>query len=62
MIDRILELQSLIMDMPNLEALWYEVKELKEILKYPYIVTKKLQWNNLTPGVFYIEWKSLITA
>ncbi|CAL1548712.1 unnamed protein product, partial [Lymnaea stagnalis] len=42
------------------DAEWEEVKELEALLRYPYAVTKTLQSADLTPGIFYKEWKSLM--
>ena len=55
MIERILQLKSILSDMANpdltmSDAHWEQVKNLKEILSYPFLVTKKLQCSNLTPG------------
>ena len=65
MIERILELKSILSDMANHDLTmsnvqWDQVKSLKELLYYPYIVTKKLQCSNLTPGSFIKEWNMLI--
>lgn len=35
-------------------------QKLEEILRQPFLVTKKLQAEDLTPGTFYKEWKELI--
>ena len=65
MIKRILQLKSILSDMANpdltmSDAHWEQVENLKEILSYPFLVTKKLQCSNLTPGLFLKEWKMLI--
>ena len=65
MIERILQLKSILSDMANPDLTmsddhWEQVENLKEILSYPFLVTKKLQCSNLTPGSFLKEWKMLI--
>ena len=62
MIERILQLKSILSDMANPDLTmsddhWEQVENLKEILSYPFLVTKKLQCSNLTPGSFLKEWK-----
>ena len=41
------------------DSKWDEVKELFEMLKYPFLATKQMQAANLTPGSVLKEWKSL---
>ena len=64
-IELILQLKSILLDMANpdltmSDAHWEQVENLKEILSYPFLVTKKLQCSNLTPGSFLKKWKMLI--
>ena len=42
------------------ESQWKQVKELEELLEHPFAVTKKLQEEDLTPGIFVKEWKNLM--
>ncbi|CAL1535207.1 unnamed protein product [Lymnaea stagnalis] len=65
MIKRLLELKPYLMDTGNpeinmTEAEWEEVRVLEALLRHPYGVTQKLQSADLTPGVFYKEWRNLI--
>lgn len=65
MIQRILELKSVLNDFANpdvtlTEDEWESAEQLKLILLQPFIVTQRLQAANLTPGVFFKEWKKLI--
>ena len=60
MIERILQLKFILSDMANpdltmSDAHWEQVENLKEILSYPFLLTKKLQCSNLTPGSFLEE-------
>lgn len=64
MIQRLLELKHILEDMANpnvtmTEHQWEEVMGLEHILKFPYVVTKRLQETSLTPGIFYKEWRNL---
>ena len=43
-----------------IKAICNEIRELKEILKSPYLVRKNLQANDVTPRVFYKEQECLI--
>ncbi|KAM9307836.1 uncharacterized protein PAF06_011978 [Gastrophryne carolinensis] len=65
MIQRLVELKSYLIDMANpqltlTETQWRQIKELEELLEHPFQVTKKLQAEDLTPGIFLKEWKNLI--
>ncbi|XP_073510784.1 uncharacterized protein [Phyllobates terribilis] len=65
MIERLLELKPFLIDMANPqvtlnEGQWTQVAELKELLNHPFTVTKKLQAEDLTPGIFIREWKNLL--
>ena len=65
MIQRLIELRDAIQDLAHPEltltdSKWDEVKELFEMLKYPFLATKRMQAANLTPGSFLKEWKTLI--
>ncbi|XP_073415086.1 uncharacterized protein [Dendrobates tinctorius] len=65
MIERLLELKPFLTDMANPqvtlnEGQWTQVAELKELLNHPFTVTKKLQAEDLTPGIFIREWKNLL--
>ena len=42
------------------EEHWKQVAELENLLRVPFIVTKKLQTSDLTQGQFFKEWKALI--
>ncbi|XP_073409851.1 uncharacterized protein [Dendrobates tinctorius] len=58
MIERLLELKPFLTDMANPQ--WTQVAELKELLNHPFTVTKKLQAEDLTPGIFIREGKNLL--
>ncbi|XP_073410249.1 uncharacterized protein [Dendrobates tinctorius] len=65
MIERLLELKPFLIDMANPQVTlnkgqWTQVAELKELLNHPFTVTKKLQAEDLTPGIFIREWKNLL--
>ena len=45
-------------DLTMSDVHWEQVESLKKF--YPFLVTKKLQCSNLTPGSFLKEWKMLI--
>ena len=65
MIQRLFELKPFLVDMANPqlmlhESQWKQVKELEELLQHPFAVTKKLQEEDLTPGIFFKEWKNLM--
>ena len=38
-----------------------QVSQLKRLLSYPFVATKKLQSEDLTPGTFLFEWKRLLS-
>ena len=42
------------------EEHWKQVAQLENLLHVPFIVTKKLQTSDLTPGQLFKEWKALI--
>ena len=65
MLERILGLKSALIDIVHPDVLLYdvlsnEVKQLEGLLRYPLLTTKKLQAADLTPGLFFKEWKKLI--
>ena len=65
MIQKLIELRITIQDLANpqltpTDLKWDEVKELFEMLKYPFLAPKQMQAANLTPGSFLKEWKTLI--
>ncbi|XP_073521308.1 protein MIS12 homolog isoform X1 [Phyllobates terribilis] len=69
MIERLLELKPFLVDMANPqpqvalnEGQWTQVAELKELLDHPFTVTKKLQAEDLTPGIIIKEWKNLLSC
>ena len=62
---RLVELRPFLVDMANPqlmlhESQWKQVKELEELLEHSFAVTKKLQEEDLTPGIFVKEWKNLM--
>ncbi|KAM4053246.1 LOW QUALITY PROTEIN: uncharacterized protein ACNLHF_005976 [Anomaloglossus baeobatrachus] len=65
MIQRLVELKTFLVDMANPqltlnESQWNQVTELEKLLEHPFTVTKKLQAEDLTPGIFLKEWKNLM--
>ncbi|KAM4049182.1 LOW QUALITY PROTEIN: uncharacterized protein ACNLHF_006937, partial [Anomaloglossus baeobatrachus] len=65
MIQRLVELKTFLVDMANPqltlnESQWTQVTELEKLLEHPFTVTKKLQAEDLTPGIFLKEWKNLM--
>nr|XP_039273925.1 uncharacterized protein LOC120347876 [Styela clava] len=65
MIQRLLEIKNSLIDMANpditlTDLQWRQTHQLEELLREPYLVTKRLQAQDLTPGSFYKEWKNLI--
>ncbi|XP_044134821.1 AP-4 complex subunit mu-1 isoform X1 [Bufo gargarizans] len=65
MVKRLLELKDFIEEMDNenlalTESQWTQTKELENLLSHPFTVTKRLQCDDLTPGKFFLEWKSLL--
>ena len=63
MIERVLELKPFLVEMavPDLtDEEWEGVHQLASVLKRPFLATKVLQSDNLTPGAFLKEWKALI--
>lgn len=64
MVKRLVELKPVLIDMANpdvslSEVQWMQLEELEDLLKLPFQVTKKLQEEDLTPGMFLKEWKML---
>ena len=65
MIQRLLEIKDSLVDMarPDIsmtESQWKQVEKLEALLRLLYLVTKKLPEADLTPGLFYKQWKDLI--
>ena len=65
MLERILELNSALIDIvhPDVsmsDAQCNEMKQLEGLLCDPFLTTKKIQAADLTPGLFFKEWKKLI--
>ncbi|XP_076816197.1 uncharacterized protein LOC143462062 [Clavelina lepadiformis] len=61
MLERLLELKPVLVDIVSLfDGQWNEVKQLEELLRHPFVTTKKLQASDLTPGSFFKEWKKLL--
>ena len=67
MIDRLIELKSFIEEMAdlgnknfNLSSFeWEQAISLRDLLKKAHLITKSLQYENLTPGYFYRKWSGL---
>ena len=67
MIDRLIELKSFIAEMAdvgntrlNLSSFeWEQAISLRDLLKKAHLITKSLQYENLTPGYFYRKWSGL---
>ncbi|CAK8687693.1 unnamed protein product [Clavelina lepadiformis] len=67
MLERLLELKPVLVDIahPNVslsDGQWNEVKQLEELLRHPFVTTKKLQASDLTPGSFFKEWKNYFSS
>lgn len=65
MVKRLLELKTFLEDLDNqsvslTKRQWDQTEKLESVLSYPYVVTLKLQAEDLTPGTFLLEWKSLM--
>ncbi|KAM3934836.1 uncharacterized protein RB166_002224 [Leptodactylus fuscus] len=65
MIQRLVELKTFLIDMANPqltlnESQWNQVTELEKLLEHPFTVIKRLQAEDLTPGIFLKEWKNLM--
>ncbi|XP_077975500.1 uncharacterized protein LOC144431349 [Styela clava] len=65
MIQRLLEIKNSLIDMANpditlTDLQWRQTHQLEELLREPYLVPKRLQAQDLTPGSSYKEWKNLI--
>ncbi|KAM3921449.1 uncharacterized protein RB166_010830 [Leptodactylus fuscus] len=65
MIQRLVELKPFLVDMANPqltlnESQWNQVTELEKLLEHPFTVTKRLQAEDFTPGIFLKEWKNLM--
>jgi hypothetical protein len=67
MVERVLELKGFVNESveifnKNLQLTapqWRQAQELKDLLQKSYLVTKKLQLDDLTPGYFFRKWKGL---
>jgi len=67
MIERVVELKKHIMELGDIGNVqlrlttkqWEQAEELKNLLEKAFIVTKKLQLDDLTPGYFYRKWTGL---
>ncbi|XP_023239226.1 uncharacterized protein LOC111637867 [Centruroides sculpturatus] len=65
MVKRLLELKTFLEDLDNPSVLltenqWKQTEKLESVLSYPYTVTLKLQAEDLTPGNFFLQWKTLM--
>ena len=63
-VKHLVELRPVLTDMTNpdvtlTELQWKKLEELEDLLRLPFKVTKKLQEEYLTPGMFLKEWKML---
>ncbi|XP_076057964.1 uncharacterized protein LOC143035181 isoform X2 [Oratosquilla oratoria] len=66
MIQHILEIRPFLSDIDSpdvmmIEDQWEQVKELEGLLRHLYSVAENLQATDLTPGLFYKEWKNLFS-
>jgi hypothetical protein len=67
MVERVLELKAFVHESVEIyekhlqltAPQWRQAQDLKELLKKGYIVTKKLQLEDLTPGYFFRKWSGL---
>ena len=64
MVKRLIELKQFLIDMANprvslTKDKWISIEKLEVLLRYPYILTKKFQGEDLTSGMFLKEWKNL---
>ena len=67
MIQRLLESKDALLDLahPDLTLTgnqWNEAKQLKELLRHPFLATIQMQSAHLLPGPFYKEWKILFSS
>ncbi|XP_039441388.1 uncharacterized protein LOC120422101 [Culex pipiens pallens] len=65
MIQRLIELRPILDDLDNESVMmnqsqWDKAENLVNILKLPYLITKKMQAEDLTPGQFFHDWKNLV--
>ena len=65
MVKKLIELRPFLEDIDNQSlslttSQWQSAIELEKLLQLPYIVTKKLQDEDLTAGEIMCEWKKLI--
>ena len=67
MVDRLIEVKSSVQELAGVgnknlfltNAQWEQAEELRDILQKAFEVTKKLQFDNITPGYFYKKWSGL---
>ena len=67
MVERVLELKAFVHESVEIyekhlqltAPQWRQAQDLKELLKKGFIVTKKLQLEDLTPGYFFRKWSGL---
>jgi bifunctional polynucleotide phosphatase/kinase len=67
MVDRLIEVKSSVQELAGIgnknlfltNAQWEQAEELRDILQKAFEVTKKLQFDNITPGYFYKKWSGL---
>ena len=67
MVDRLIEVKSTVQELAAIgnknlfltNAQWEQAEELRDILQKAFEVTKKLQFDDITPGYFYKKWSGL---
>jgi hypothetical protein len=67
MVDRLIEVKSSVQELAGVgnknlfltNAQWEQAEELRDILQRAFEVTKKLQFDDITPGYFYKKWSGL---
>jgi bifunctional polynucleotide phosphatase/kinase len=67
MVDRLIEVKSTVQGLAAIgnknlfltNAQWEQAEELRDILQRAFEVTKKLQFDDITPGYFYKKWSGL---
>jgi bifunctional polynucleotide phosphatase/kinase len=67
MVDRLIEVKSSVQELAGIgnknlfltNAQWEQAEELRDILQKAFEVTKKLQFDDITPGYFYKKWSGL---
>jgi len=67
MVDRLIEVKSTVQELAAIgnknlfltNAQWEQAEELRDILQRAFEVTKKLQFDDITPGYFYKKWSGL---